>query len=408
MRRAAALTIGACVAVWVLARWVVYDFFQLGDTRVYEHAARMIDAGAVPYRDFDVEYPPLATGVFWLVGLVPGGYQLAFSMAMLACLVATALAALVAARRLGLSAARQAAAVTVIALTPVILGTLLQTRYDLVLSALLGWALVSALHDRFGWAWLLLTLAVAAKLVPVLLVPVLFLWHARRRRAASARGGVAALVAGFALTILPFAVLAPHATWRLFSYHLKRPLQLESLGSSIVQAAHLPFQRVNSFGSENVDGRVPDLLASLSTLALLVCLVAIAIVVMRALRGGAAGPQVLVGGFAATLTAIVVFGKVLSPQYLVWLLPAVLLVEGLRGRVAVAVTAVAMGVTQLIFPLWYADLVERSAPLPLWLLVGRNALLLALLVLVWPRSPAPPSPAEPGDAGHADALERPA
>jgi hypothetical protein len=67
-----------------------------------------------------------------------------------------------------------------------------------------------------------------------------------------------------------------------------------------------------------------------------------------------------------------------------------------------------MGVTQLIFPLWYADLVERSAPLPLWLLVGRNALLLALLVLVWPRSPAPPSPAEPGDAGHADALERPA
>jgi uncharacterized membrane protein len=407
VRRAAALTIGACVAVWVLARWVVYDYFQLGDTRVYEHAARMIDAGAVPYRDFDVEYPPLATGVFWIVGNAPGGYQLAFSMAMLACLVATALAALVAARRLGLSAARQAAAVAVVALAPVILGTLLQTRYDLVLSALLGWALVAALHDRFRWAWLLLTLAVAAKLVPVLLVPVLFLWHSRRRRPASARGGVAALAAGFALTIVPFVVLAPHATWRLFSYHLQRPLQLESIGSSIVQAAHLPFQRVNSYGSENIAGRVPDLLAGLSTLALLICLVSIAIVVMRALRGAAA-PQTLVAGFAATLTAIVVFGKVLSPQYLIWLLPAVLLVEGRRGWLAVAVTAVAMGATQLVFPLWYADLVERSAPLPLWLLVGRNALLLLLLVLVWPRRPASERPADGADVGHVITPQEPA
>ena len=69
MKRAAALTIASCVAVWAVARWVVFDFFQLGDTRVYSHAARMMDAGAIPYRDFDVEYPPLATELFWLVGL---------------------------------------------------------------------------------------------------------------------------------------------------------------------------------------------------------------------------------------------------------------------------------------------------------------------------------------------------
>lgn len=403
MRRAALLTTGACVAVWAVARWVVYDFYQLGDTRVYEHAARMIEAGAVPYRDFDVEYPPLATGIFWLVGRVPGDYQLAFSMAMLACLVATGLAALAAARRLGLGPIREAAAVGLVALAPVAVGTLLQTRYDLVLSALLGWTLVAALHDRFGWAWLLLTLAVAAKLVPVLLVPVLFLWHAHRRRPAAARGGTGALVAGFALTILPIAALAPHGTWRLFAYHLDRPLQVESIGSSIVQAARLPFQRVNSFGSENIDGHLPGLLAGLSTLALVACIVAIAAGMARALRrDAAAGPQALVAGFAATLTAIVAFGKVLSPQYMVWLLPVVLLLPGRRGRLAVAATAIAMGLTQLVFPLLYTDLVERSAPLPLWLLVTRNALLVALLVLAWPRRPA--RDAGQGDAARAEVV----
>ena len=284
MRRAAALTVGGCVAVWALTRWVIFNFFQLGDTRVYEHASRMIDAGALPYRDFDIEYPPVATGLFWLVGRIPGDYQLAFSMTMLACLVAVALAALVAARQLDLGPARQAMAVGVIALTPLLLGTLVQTRYDLVLSALLGWMLVAGLADRFGWAWTLLAIAVAVKLVPVLLVPALAVWHARRRGGHAAAHGVVGLAAGVAVTKAPFLAIAPGSTWRLFAYHLDRPLQIESLGSSVVNAAGLPFRSLNSYGSENIAGSIPDALAALSTLLLVACLVAIIAVLALGLR----------------------------------------------------------------------------------------------------------------------------
>lgn len=388
-RRAAAVTVGACVAVWVLMRWVIFNYFQLGDTRVYEHASRMIDAGALPYRDFDIEYPPLATGLFWLVGRIPGDYQLDFSLTMLACLVATALAALVAARQLNLGPARQAAAVGVVALTPLLLGTLVQTRYDLALAALLGWMLVAGLADRFGWAWALLALAVAVKLVPVLLVPALAIWHAHRRGGRAALTGVIALSAGVAATMAPFFAIAPHATWRLFAYHLDRPLQIESLGSSLVHAAGLPFRSLNSYGSENIDGPIPDALASLSTLLLLACLVALIGVLARGLRGRAGGgAELWVGAMAATLVAAVTFGKVVSPQYLVWLLPATMLIAGRRGRVAAVVLPVAMAVTQLIFPLLYADLVERADPVPVWLLAVRNALLLVLLWAVWPRRPS--------------------
>ena len=396
MKRAAALTIASCVAVWAVARWVVFDFFQLGDTRVYSHAARMMDAGAIPYRDFDVEYPPLATELFWLVGRVPGGdYQLAFSMAMMACLVATALAALVIARRFGLGRAHTAVTVGVIALTPLLLGTLVQTRYDLVLSALLGWMVVAALHDRFAWAWTLLALATAVKLVPVLLVPALVLWHVHRRPGRGATVGVAWFATGVAATFAPFFAIAPTATWRLFAYHLDRPAEVESLGSSILQVTDLDYLRVQSYGSDNVTGSLADALASLSTLLLVATITAIALWMWRALRRGTGDAgALLVATIAATLVASVLLGKVISPQYLVWLLPFVLLGAGRWGRTALVTTAVAMVLTQLVFPPLFSSLTERGAGLPVWLLFARNMLLVLLLIAVWPRCHPPSIRAE--------------
>ena len=393
MKRAAALTITLCIAVWVAARWVIFDYFQLGDTRVYEHAARMMDAGAIPYRDFDVEYPPLATGLFWLVGRAPGGdYQLAFSMTMLVCLIATALAALLIARRLGLSRVRTVIVVAVIALTPLLLGTLVQTRYDLVLSALLGWMLVAALHDRFKWAWALLAIATAIKLIPVLLVPALVLWHRHRRSGRQALVGATGFAAGVAATFAPFFAIAPHATWRLFAYHLDRPPEVESLGSSVLNVTNLDFRRVQSYGSENLTGSWADTFASLSTLLIVLSIAAVALWMWRALRRGSGDVAgVLVAAVAASLVASVLLGKVISPQYMVWLLPAVLLVPGKWGRVAIVSMIVAMPLTQLVFPALFATFVERGAALPAWLLFARNLLLVLLVVAVWPRCRDTPS-----------------
>ena len=372
---------------------MIFDYFQLGDTRVYEHAARMMDAGAIPYRDFDVEYPPLATGLFWLVGRAPGGdYQLAFSMTMLACLIAAALAALLIARRLGLSRVRTVIVVAVIALTPLLLGTLVQTRYDLVLSALLGWVLVAALHDRFKWAWALLAIATAVKLIPVLLVPALVLWHRHRRSGRQALVGATGFAAVVAATFAPFFAIAPHATWRLFAYHLDRPPEVESLGSSVLNVTNLGFRRVQSYGSENLTGTWPDAFASLSTLLIVLSIAAVALWMWRALRRGSGDVAgVLVAAVAASLVASVLLGKVISPQYMVWLLPAVLLVPGKWGRVAIVSMIVAMPLTQLVFPALFATFVERGAALPAWLLFARNLLLVLLVVAVWPRCRDTPS-----------------
>ena len=88
---------------------------------------------------------------------------------------------------------------------------------------------------------------------------------------------------------------------------------------------------------------------------------------------------------AAATVAFVAFGKVLSPQFLIWLIPLVPLVRGRRGLVAGGVLTVALIATQIWFPYRYWGLVLNFDVFVSWLVLARDLLLLALLaVLLWP------------------------
>jgi hypothetical protein len=102
---------------------------------------------------------------------------------------------------------------------------------------------------------------------------------------------------------------------------------------------------------------------------------------------------------AASVGAFIVFGKVLSPQFLLWLFPLVPLVAGRRGAIATGLVGLAAVLTQVWFPTRYWQLANDLAAGPSWLVVARDLLLLATLcVLVLParawvpvrrREPAP-------------------
>jgi hypothetical protein len=79
------------------------------------------------------------------------------------------------------------------------------------------------------------------------------------------------------------------------------------------------------------------------------------------------------------LTAFVALGKVLSPQFLVWLIPVVPLA---RRYGANALLLGALVLTQLWFPFRYWDLVREFDPLASWLVLVRDLVLVALLVVL--------------------------
>lgn len=389
--RLPAALVGVAIVAWAIAdTWDAYPHQHLTDLPVYEDAARAVAGGDVPYRDFAFEYPPLAAGLVTLARLVPISYEAAFSLLMLACLCATLLGALATARALGMSVRRQAAVGGVIALVPFLLGDFVATRFDLLLTALLAWTLWAAVTHRYPLAWALLACAVGLKLVPIVLVPLLVVWQRRHRGARCTATMVTLAAVGVAATFLPFVILSPGGVWDMFEYHIDRPLQIESLGAGYLLGLHaladIGLHVDTTFGSQNLIGDGPDVIAAISTALMLVGVAAVcatAVVLLRRVpRPG--GVHLFVAAWAATLAVTVASGKVLSPQFLVWLLPAALLVTGRYGRGAFAVTVCAMIATQLYFPVRYWDLVGLDTP-AVTLLVIRDALLVALVALAWPR-----------------------
>ena len=128
-------------------------------------------------------------------------------------------------------------------------------------------------------------------------------------------------------------------------------------------------------GSIDLDGAIPTVLGAASTLLLLGALVAVALLYVRA----AESPELLVAGFAASVTAFVVFSKVISPQFLVWLVPLVPLVSSRAGRVASLLLLAVLAATQVEVVYEHA---LRAVGWPIWVLFGRNILLVALFVVL--------------------------
>jgi hypothetical protein len=91
------------------------------------------------------------------------------------------------------------------------------------------------------------------------------------------------------------------------------------------------------------------------------------------------------------VVAFVALGKVLSPQFLIWLVPLVPLVRGRRGLVATVLLGCAAVLTQIWFPYRYWDLALAFDPVSSWLVFVRDLVLVGLLAtLVWPARVASP------------------
>ncbi len=379
------------VLVWVgPLQWVSGAVPQISDIPTYEGAYAQMAAGNLPYLDFSLEYPPGAAAIFWAAGVLPGDYDVAFSFLMMVALVLTVIPVTLTARALGLSVARQAAAGGITACIPLLLGGLVSTRFDLVLAALIAWMLWAVVTDRMTTAWVMLALAVVVKLVPLAFIPVLAIVHIRRHGGRDARRSALIGLAVLAVLIIPVALLAPQGLWDSVAYHLDRPLQLESSGAAYLMGMRLlagvPLAVETSFGSQGLAGGAPDLMALISTIALVLLVLAIALTVLRLLsvQPPSADSALFVAAIAATSIALLVAGKVLSPQFLVWIIPSAVLIGGRFGWASTWVAMVSMLLTQAYFPSLYWRLVALQGP-EMALLVLRDAVLIILLALVWPR-----------------------
>ena len=372
---AAAILLG--VSFYALVAWLEQG--QLSDVPVYVHYADLMRGGAVPYRDFHFEYPPAALPVMLLPAYMSWSYATSFAVLMGVCGAGCIAAAAWALRAVGAGVGRTWVALLTVGVSPLVLGSLFDTRFDLWPTLLAVAAIAAVVGERPLLSGAFLGLGFAAKLWPAVLLPIAVV-HLWRRRG---RGGAPAVVAAFvvvaAACFLPFAVLGADGLRAMFADQLNRPLQVESLGAAVLMATqHLgmrPLATVSSHGAQGLSGPGAGLAADLSTVLEVLSVVAVWVVFAR--RRNASGEAVLLAA-AATVAALVAFDRVLSPQYLVWLAPFIPLVRGGRGVLAGGLLLLALGLTQTWFPWHYWPLALDHASPWSWYLLARDVALVAL------------------------------
>jgi uncharacterized membrane protein len=188
-----------------------------------------------------------------------------------------------------------------------------------------------------------------------------------------------AFTVAVAVFVVPFLVLSPHGLGEGFRAQASRSLQVESLGGSLLAAADrlglysaTVVHKTGQAISYDLVGSLPHVLAILSSVAQGAAVVAVAWVYAR----GRGDVRRLAIAFAAAISGFLVFTRFFSPQYLVWLVPFVLLLEP-----AAWVLAAAALVAAQVWFFHYSDVFALGGYV--WLALARNLLVLALFALAF-------------------------
>ncbi len=385
LRWASAAAIGVAIFAlsWALLHTGPFDNVRIIDTPVYKKYGDAMTQHQVPYRDFELEYPPGALPVFLIPEVGPDeSYDKFFDALML--LLGALTVVLVAVALVGVGAPQAAlyGGVLLAALTPVLIGPLVLSRFDLWPVLLVVASLAALVHERMRLGLGLLAAAVATKIFPLVLLPLALLYIVRKRGEREAFIALGVFAAVLLAIFGPFLLLSSDGVVDSITRQTDRPLQIESLGASLLLAAHRTqiyhATVVSSFGSQNLAGPLPDTFATVQTLLQALAIITVWIVFARSDRG----KEPLLIASAAAVCAFIAFGKVLSPQFLVWLLPLAPFLFLRRAYLQLGLYAAALVVTQLWFPYRYWEVanLQRTA----WLVFLRDLLLVALFLAILP------------------------
>jgi hypothetical protein len=361
------------VHLWALTASKLFpDAISFGDLSLYDYWAYQVDNGTGVYGLVtDWVYPALAFVPIWIAGALN---LVSYEVSWLAVVfVLNTAAVLLMVRREsngGLFSGTYASWAFLSAL--LFLGPVAVSRIDSVSAALAILGLVAINRNSTGIAAALFTIAGWIKIWPVALFAAMIAVFKKRLQAIIVATIISASIIGIGLLA---------GGTKVFGF----VLQQQERGIQIESVMATPWMWLAKFGLANiffddsiltnqVSGPLVQGLAAISNYLLFIALAITVLLAIRAVRAGRNRTQVFALAALTGVLDLIVFNKVGSPQFMIWLaVPLVALVYfGItKSKVALAMGAGILLLTQLVHPVFYIELLGLEI-MPLWLLTVRN------------------------------------
>lgn len=322
------------VGLLIVGILTLRDNLSTHDLSLYYKSSLYLMEGKLPYRDFELEYPPFALVAFTIpriftLGLTNNYYIYAFFF-LLENIVFSTINMLLMLRLMSAYSQRQKIiALAFYTMFTFCIAPVMLWRYDLF-PTVLTVLVVSVISTRPTLAGISLGFGIAAKLYPIILLPIFTVYYLANKAHRALLNLWAGTICAVSLILLPFFIATHERLFSFLSYHKARGLQIESFFAGIIAFWHkwglIEAKTVASYGSRDIVSPLNDTVLHLLPWLFIVVYSVMLINCFYRFRQERFTSELVKSNslIIYTMLALLIFiitNKVFSPQYIVWIIP---------------------------------------------------------------------------------------
>ena len=289
--------------------------------------------GKMPYKDYVFEYPPFSLVVF----LIPRIFSVDLDSFHYSFAIFAAISYIVASWLIldivGKENPLRTYVVIILLLIPIFSFKFIVTRNDVFAVTMAVLAVWLFLKDKKILAYVVISLGAMIKIYPIIFVMGIVIYYLAKKDWRSTITCIAVVAITCLVIELPFFISDPSSAFNYLTYHSDRGIQIESVVASLIYLVYLlgltTIEHEGSYGSDNIVGDLPDAIAPHMNQLLMMALIGFAVwMLFREIKRNKAGSddddnsfsRFMCLVFVALTLFFIVFSKVYSAQYMIWVL----------------------------------------------------------------------------------------
>ena len=356
------------------------------DVIVFYEISEKFLGGEIPYRDFSTGYPPLSLIFFMFPRLFTSDIN---TYAAIFAAVNTVMFFLTLYCLVKICSMRNINRTVVSVLFLLMVSLYYEAairKFDASVGLFVVLSIFLFLKRKYFWATTAAFAGAMIKIAPALLIPVFLIISIRCkecRKGVLASTALCAIIVLFAVTVLVIAGFDIGAITQFIESNSTRGFHQESTVAAvamlIAKLGGPPFSMVESNYTYDVSAPLCDALVDIWTYVMIIAVILVLMILAYAVSKKGVGEtgeeqlKMIVAGTLATMIVFLLFSKVFSTQFILWIYPLIVLFAGYRNRCGTIVVCV-LSVAMVLLSTSYLGNHK------VWILLVRDAILTLFMI----------------------------